>query len=129
MVDMVQTLVYGWPGTEWSVGEDYASLVWNDISPKPTEAEVNAKWTEISGKQDKRTRLIEEFELAYADAVANNTPTERSDIVGEKLKVEALLNVADEPAARAVVDNYVPPANLAVYKTSLLAIFDGPEYA
>lgn len=28
-------------------GEDYATLVWEDTTPKPTEAEINAKYDQI----------------------------------------------------------------------------------
>ncbi len=36
------------PGEKFSwQGEDYANLVWADTTPKPTEAEINAKYDEI----------------------------------------------------------------------------------
>lgn len=36
------------PGERFSwQGEDYADLVWEDTTPKPTEAEINAKYDEI----------------------------------------------------------------------------------
>ena len=36
------------PGEKWSwLGEDYANLVWEDTTTKPTEEEINAKHNEI----------------------------------------------------------------------------------
>jgi len=36
------------PGERFSwVGDDYAGLSWEDTTPKPTEAEINAKYDEI----------------------------------------------------------------------------------
>lgn len=36
------------PGEKWSwQGSDYANLVWEDSTTKPTEAEINTKYNEI----------------------------------------------------------------------------------
>jgi hypothetical protein len=35
------------PGTQWTVGETYESLVWLDDSPKPTKKTLDDAWPQV----------------------------------------------------------------------------------
>lgn len=75
------------PGERFSwQGEDYANLVWEDTRPKPTEAEINAKYDEIVAEEpwrelrSKRDRL-----LANTDWVTLKAVDASSDGLGIQL--------------------------------------------
>ena len=45
MIDYTLILIYFYPDTKWTLtGDDYEGLEWLDESPKPTKAELDAKW-------------------------------------------------------------------------------------
>jgi hypothetical protein len=55
-MDIVSILVRKYPGALWALnGDDYSGLDWQDSSPKPTEAELEALWPEV------------QYEVAYAE--------------------------------------------------------------
>lgn len=48
MTDYAAVLTRNYPGAEWSLnGDDYSGLTWLSNSPKPTQAELDAKWPEV----------------------------------------------------------------------------------
>lgn len=50
MATISQILSHKWAGAQWSMeGDAYAGLVWQDASPKPTEAEIMAFSVEVDG--------------------------------------------------------------------------------
>lgn len=58
-MDIKLILTTNYPGTKWSlVGEDYSGLEWLDESPKPTEAELVARWADV------------QYQTSYAAVVA-----------------------------------------------------------
>lgn len=48
-MDIAKTLLLGYPDADWSLnGETYDGLTWLSNTPKPTLAELEAKWEEVS---------------------------------------------------------------------------------
>lgn len=58
-MDIARTLTEKYPGAIWSMtGTEYADLEWKDqVIPKPTEAELMAKWEEVV-VEDEATRYL-----------------------------------------------------------------------
>lgn len=45
MINYIQILMLNYPNTNWSFeGDAYEGLTWQDSSPKPTQAELDALW-------------------------------------------------------------------------------------
>jgi hypothetical protein len=64
MVDYALILASLYPDAVWTLdGDDYAGLTWLDDSPKPTQAELDAKWPQVQ-----YDRAYEQVELARHDA-------------------------------------------------------------
>jgi len=52
MTDYAAVLVATHPGAQWSLSSnDYATLVWHDDTPKPTQAELDAAWPAVQQQQ------------------------------------------------------------------------------
>ena len=52
MIDIPAVLGVIRPHAQWSLnGEDYEGLVWNDASPQPTLAEIEAAWPAAQATQ------------------------------------------------------------------------------
>ena len=48
MTDYAAVLSANYAGAEWSLsGNDYATLVWHDDTPKPSKAELDAAWPAV----------------------------------------------------------------------------------
>lgn len=48
-IDYTAILVAKYPGTLWSLnGDTYDGLDWQDSSPKPTQAELDALWPQVT---------------------------------------------------------------------------------
>jgi hypothetical protein len=48
MTDYAAVLTAIRPGAQWTLdGDDYAGLTWLDDSPKPTQAELDAAWSDV----------------------------------------------------------------------------------
>ena len=48
MTDYAAVLSANYAGAEWSLsGNDYATLVWHDDTPKPSQAELDAAWPAV----------------------------------------------------------------------------------
>lgn len=79
MTDYVAVLLANYPGAEWTlIANDYATLVWHDDTPRPTQQELDAAWPAV--------------QQAQADAVAAKDATKQSAIE----KLEALGLTVDE---------------------------------
>jgi len=54
MTDYVAVLSANYPDAQWSLsGNDYATLIWHDNTPKPTQAELDAAWPAVQqARQD-----------------------------------------------------------------------------
>lgn len=53
MIDYSLILSECYTGKSWVLeGDDYAGLTWNDESPKPTQAELDALWESAKAKVD-----------------------------------------------------------------------------
>jgi len=48
MTDYAAVLTVIRPGTLWSVGETYDSLIWLDESPKPTRKTLDDAWPQVA---------------------------------------------------------------------------------
>lgn len=62
-VDIASVLTSIRPGAEWSLnGDNYDGLDWQDDSPKPTLAEIEAAWPEVqvalANEQARQRRLL-----------------------------------------------------------------------
>ena len=67
MTDYVAVLTANYPTAQWSLsGNDYATLIWHDDTPKPTQAELDAAWPAV--------------QQAQADAVAAREAAKQSAI-------------------------------------------------
>jgi hypothetical protein len=48
MTDYVEVLISNYSDAQWSIdGNDYATLVWYDDTPKPTQAELDDAWPAV----------------------------------------------------------------------------------
>lgn len=48
MMDIPKILQYKYAGQEWSlIGENYDGLTWLSDTPKPSEEELQAQWSEV----------------------------------------------------------------------------------
>jgi len=54
MTDYIAVLETNYPGAQWSLsGNDYATLVWHDGTPKPSQAELDGAWPAVQqARQD-----------------------------------------------------------------------------
>lgn len=52
MIDYAAVLSANYPGSQWTLnGDDYDGLVWLEDTPKPTQAELDAAWPQVSYDQ------------------------------------------------------------------------------
>jgi hypothetical protein len=64
MIDYTLILIYFYPDTKWTLtGDDYEGLDWSDATPKPTKAELDAKWQDAVNLREQK-----KIELAAAKA-------------------------------------------------------------
>jgi hypothetical protein len=64
-VDYGLAMGYLYPGCEWSMsGNDYATLVIEDDTPKPSQAELDAAWPQVQHDREV-ARLRAERHAAY----------------------------------------------------------------
>jgi hypothetical protein len=67
MTDYVAVLSANYPDAQWTLsGNDYATLIWHDDTPKPSQAELDAAWPAV--------------QQAQADAVAAEEATRQSAV-------------------------------------------------
>jgi len=54
MTDYVAVLSANYPDAQWTLsGNDYATLIWHDDTPKPSQAELDAAWPAVQqARQD-----------------------------------------------------------------------------
>ena len=68
MTNYAAVLTANYPGAQWSLtGNDYATLVWYDDTPKPTQAELDAAWPAV---QQQQAAVVAAKEAARASGVA-----------------------------------------------------------
>jgi len=85
MIDYAAILTLNYPDTLWTlVGYDYTALQWQDESPKPIQAELDALWeatqTQITAKEQAK---IDTKQSAFAKLTAIGlTEDEIKAIVG-----------------------------------------------
>lgn len=79
MKDYTLILITFYPDTKWTLtGDDYAGLDWQDESPKPTKAELDAKWQDAVNireqkkiaKAEAKAKLLEQLGLTADEAAA-----------------------------------------------------------
>jgi hypothetical protein len=88
MIDYAAVLVALYPGAQWSLaGNDYATLIWHEDTPKPSQQELDAAWPAVQQQQ--------------ADAVAAKEAARQSAID----KLAALGLTVDEISAAFGLDN------------------------
>ena len=88
MTDYAAVLRATHPGAQWSLsGNDYATLVWHDDTPKPSQAELDDAWPAV--------------QQARADAVAAKETARQSAIS----KLAALGLTVDEISAAFGLEN------------------------
>lgn len=52
MTDYAAVLAANYPGSQWTLdGDDYSGLTWLSDTPKPTQAELDAAWPQVSYEQ------------------------------------------------------------------------------
>lgn len=52
-IDYASLLAAVRPGSEWSIGDSYESLVWLSDTPKPSQAELDAAWPAVKAANEK----------------------------------------------------------------------------
>ena len=88
MTDYVAVLSANYPDAQWTLsGNDYATLIWHDDTPKPSQAELDAAWPAV--------------QQAQADAVAAKQAARQSAID----KLAALGLTVDEISAAFGLEN------------------------
>jgi DNA-binding NarL/FixJ family response regulator len=88
MTDYVAVLSANYPDAQWTLsGNDYATLIWHDDTPKPSQAELDAAWPAV--------------QQAQADAVAAKETARQSAIN----KLAALGLTVDEISAAFGLEN------------------------
>ena len=56
MTDYAAVLTANYPGAQWTLsGNDYATLVWYDDTPKPSQEELDAAWPQVQYEQQRAT--------------------------------------------------------------------------
>lgn len=71
MTDYIAVLLTNYPGAQWSLsGNDYATLVWHDDTPKPTQAELDAAWPAV----EQARMQVEVDRQRHAAYVAESDP-------------------------------------------------------
>jgi hypothetical protein len=67
MTDYTAVLTANYPGAQWTLsGNDYATLVWHDDTPKPSQAELDAAWPAV---QQARQDAVAAKEAAKQSAI------------------------------------------------------------
>jgi hypothetical protein len=67
MTDYIAVLVATHPGAQWTLsGNDYATLIWHDDTPKPSQAELDAAWPAV---QQARQDAVAAKEAARQSAI------------------------------------------------------------
>jgi polygalacturonase len=67
MTDYIAVLETNYPDAQWSLsGNDYATLIWHDDTPKPTQAELDAAWPAV---QQARQDAVAAKEAARQSAI------------------------------------------------------------
>ena len=70
MIDYVAVLNANYPGAQWSLsGNDYATLVWYDDTPKPSQAELDAAWPQVD--YDNQVAAVENARRADYQATSD----------------------------------------------------------
>ena len=68
MTDYVAVLSANYPDAQWTLsGNDYATLIWHDNTPKPTQAELDAAWPAV---QQARQDAVAAKETARQSAIS-----------------------------------------------------------
>ncbi len=66
MIDYSLILLTSYPGTQWTLnGNSYDGLEWNDPTPKPTKAELDALW-QTAQELDAKNQCKEEAKKRIA---------------------------------------------------------------
>ena len=82
MTDYIAVLETNYPGAQWTLsGNDYATLIWHDDTPKPSQQELDDAWPAV--------------QQAAQDAVAAKEAARLSGVA----KLEALGLTVDEVSA------------------------------
>lgn len=65
MTDYAAVLTANYPGAQWSLtGNDYATLIWHDDTPKPSQADLDAAWPTVQYNQQ-RAAIENQRKTAY----------------------------------------------------------------
>ena len=65
MTDYAAVLTANYPGAQWSLtGNDYATLIWHDDTPKPSQADLDAAWPTVQYNQQ-RAAIENQRKAAY----------------------------------------------------------------
>lgn len=119
MIDYSQILITCYPGSEWALNaNDYSSLQWLSPTPKPTQAELDAKWQETQdtiAKQDckkKASALLYETDWTTIADIADpaNSPylTNQAEFIAWRSQIRKL-------AVNPIADPVFPPTPEAIW--------------
>ena len=102
MTDYANVLVVKYPGTKWVMnGDDYAGLDWQDESPKPTQAQLDALWPQV--QYETQVAAVEQARLMAYE--------QQSDPIFFKWqRGDATEAEWREAVAKIKLDNPYPPA-------------------
>ena len=65
MTDYAAVLTANYPGAQWSLtGNDYATLIWHDDTPKPSQADLDDAWPTVQYNQQ-RAEVENQRKAAY----------------------------------------------------------------
>ena len=71
MTDYIAVLQTNYPGAQWTLsGNDYATLVWHDDTPKPSQAELDAAWSAVQQAQQDAVAAKETARQSAIDKLA-----------------------------------------------------------
>jgi hypothetical protein len=70
MTDYAAVLNANYSGAQWSLsGNDYATLIWYDDTPKPSQAELDAAWPQVD--YDNQVAAVENARRADYEATSD----------------------------------------------------------
>jgi hypothetical protein len=71
MTDYVAVLSANYPDAQWTLsGNDYATLIWHDDTPKPSQAELDAAWPAVQQARQDAVTAIEAARQSAIDKLA-----------------------------------------------------------
>lgn len=98
MIDYAWILTAKYPGTCWVIsGCDYSTLVWNDPTPKPSQAELDVLWPQVN--YDMQVSIVETARRVQYEAASDGVffAWQRGDATEAEWRAAVAKVKADNP--------------------------------